>query len=59
MVKVFMYDRGKEMCSIDPLRSTADNAISGSFSLNAGDYRRKRTLQVTEKGIYKVGGGLL
>lgn len=58
LVKVFMYNRGKETCCTDPLRSTAYNAGSRSF-MNASDYCRKGMLQVIEKEIYQVGGGLL
>lgn len=51
-----MYNRGKETCCTDPLRSTVYSASSRSFSLNADDCCRKGMLQVIEKGIYKVGG---
>lgn len=57
LVKVFMYNWGKDTCCTHPLRSTAYNASSRSSSLNAGDYHRKGMPQVSEKGIYKVGAG--
>ena len=59
LVKVFMYNKGKETCCTDPLRSTAYSASSESSSLNAHTFVEKEHFRSLRQAFTKLGGGVL